>query len=107
MLSPLDRERQEKWAQSQIARSGVCPEGYDWEPSDGFGGGYLCGGRKHFVSHGLIGEGLGGVFLWSGWPEEDEIYVSFFPIIAFVFGVGCVDEFGDWERESANVMDCV
>lgn len=45
------------------------------------------------MSNELIGEGEGGVFLWAGWPEREEIYVSFL-FYVFVCGVGCVARIG-------------
>jgi hypothetical protein len=56
----------------------VCPQVYAWDKSKDFSGGYLCEGKKHFVSNQLLADGQGGVFLWAGWPEPEEIYGPYY-----------------------------
>ena len=77
-LSPPALQKQDIWARTQLLRSGVCPQGYAWDKCDDFGGGYLCQGKKHFVSNQLLADGQGGVFLWAGWPEPEEIYGPYY-----------------------------
>ncbi|KAF4635816.1 hypothetical protein G7Y89_g2294 [Cudoniella acicularis] len=57
---------QEKWVQSYIARQRVCPANYGWKPVNIFCGGYRCEGDNHIITHKIIAEGMGGVYVWRG-----------------------------------------
>ncbi|KAH6664950.1 hypothetical protein B0J14DRAFT_607026 [Halenospora varia] len=75
-----ERKEQEKWAQSYMARIGICPEGFDWKAVDIFGRGYRCDGGHHIMTNDIIAEGQGGVYLWVD-PEDspEDIYGPYYP----------------------------
>lgn len=76
-MNPEEREKQEEWAQSQIALNGVCPQNYLW---DRIAGGYRCRGPlgtggDHYATDELIAEGKGGLMISCpsrSSPEEKE-----------------------------------
>lgn len=53
-----EREKQDKWAQTMIKRTGSCPEGFEWERTDDA---YRCKGKHHYITDELLREGMGGV----------------------------------------------
>ncbi|KAF4616218.1 hypothetical protein G7Y89_g15190 [Cudoniella acicularis] len=78
-LSGNKRRDQEKWAQTIIQKAGICPQGFAWKTTGLFSGGYICEGKKHTITHSLLAEGLGGVFLYPD-PEyaPDEAFGPYY-----------------------------
>jgi len=97
-LSPIDRQEQEKWAQSKLSQSaGACLDGYGWERAEicaqtGGMRGYRCTGGGHFVTDDLLAEGTKKCYVvhvlhypythfaderWYGPFSDSDIYGSF------------------------------
>jgi hypothetical protein len=66
-LTPCERVLQDKWAKKKADTFAPCPAGFAWERyhRDEYPG-YLCGGGAHFMSDGILAEGIPGLYVhWT------------------------------------------
>jgi len=71
-LAPAEKEKQEKWAQTQLQQNaGKCKVGFGWFRvlSDG----YICGGGSHMVTDELLVEGKGGYYTFGSYKRDKSI----------------------------------
>ncbi|KAI1337525.1 hypothetical protein F5Y15DRAFT_417992 [Xylariaceae sp. FL0016] len=60
-LTPAQRAEQDVWAKGKADKFAPCPMGYAWERHPSHAG-YRCKGGAHYISDGILAEGLPGLY---------------------------------------------
>jgi hypothetical protein len=77
-LTPCERKLQDKWATQKADSFAPCPAGYPWERHPNpHSPGYQCRGGAHFMSDGILTEGIPGLYVYGKihehLPDHDRV----------------------------------
>ncbi|KAI1438519.1 hypothetical protein GGR50DRAFT_691049 [Xylaria sp. CBS 124048] len=70
-LTPRERVQQDKWAMTKADWFAPCPADFPWKrcPDPRFPG-YVCEGGAHFMSDGILAEGIPSLYVFCGGHED-------------------------------------
>lgn len=72
-LSGVERAAQDKWAMKKADDFAPCPAGFPWHRYyDPLFPGYRCDGGSHFITDGIIAEGIPGLYERESKPEPTD-----------------------------------